>query len=81
MIGVILAADLRALAVIDAFAIGLEPGLVEAAGNRVDAHAERLDDEGMDHVDRRHLQDDRLVDGNHGLVVDRQQSNVAIRPV
>src|SRR5512143_1258737 len=34
--GVILAAQLGALAIIDAFALGLEPSLVDATGYRVD---------------------------------------------
>src|SRR6478752_9642262 len=38
---VVLAAQFRALAVIDALAVRLEPGLVEAAGNGVDLDAER----------------------------------------
>ena len=46
--GVVLAAELRALAVIDAFVRRLEPILVEAAGNGVDLHAEGRDRPGMD---------------------------------
>src|SRR5262249_42307622 len=39
--GVILAAKFGALTVIDAFALRLEPGLVEPAGDCVDLYAER----------------------------------------
>ncbi len=65
------------MAVVDALAIRLEPGLVEAAGHRVDAHAERLNDEGMDDVGRGDLELDDLVDRNHRLVVDREQPEIA----
>ena len=51
--GVILAAQFRALAVVDALARRLEPGLVEPARDRVDLDAERRHREGVDHVRRR----------------------------
>src|SRR5579863_260520 len=60
--GVILAADLGALAVIDALALRLEPGFVVAPRHRVDADAERLDYERMDYVGRSHRDLDDLVD-------------------
>src|SRR4051794_23689679 len=45
-VGMVLAADLRALTVIDALAIRLEPRLVIAPRHRVDARTEGLYDEG-----------------------------------
>src|SRR5687768_4914040 len=47
-VGMVLAAEFRALAVIDAFPGGLEPVLVEAAGYGVDLHAEGRNGPGMD---------------------------------
>jgi hypothetical protein len=47
-VGVVLAAELRALAVVDTFLLDLEPVLVEAAGDGVDLDAEGRDGPGMD---------------------------------
>src|SRR5213593_500126 len=54
--GVILAAQLRALAVVDAFARRLEPGLVDPARDGVDLDAERGHREGVDYF---------VTDGEH----------------
>ena len=42
-VGVILAAELGALAVVDAFLGGLEPVFIQASGNGVDLHAKGLE--------------------------------------
>ena len=77
-VGVVLAADFRALAVIDSVALGLEPGLVQAAGHRVDADAEGRNGEGMDDVGGGDLDADLLADRHDRLVVDGQQPDVAL---
>src|SRR3546814_18410047 len=53
------AAKLRALAVVDARTVGLEPGLVDLARNRVHLHPEGRHDPAVDDVGRshQHLQD------------------------
>ncbi len=71
--GVILAAQLRALAVIDALVRGLEPGLVDAARDRVDLDAERRHGERMDHVRAGGEDAHDLVHRHDHLVVDRQE--------
>src|SRR5208337_5542268 len=60
----------------DAFLQGLEPGLVEAARDRVDLHAERGNREGVDDVLRGDVDFDYLADRHIGRVVDREQANL-----
>ena len=73
------AAELGALAVVDAFAVGQEPGLVQAAGNGVDLEAERGHGEGVDNVGADHLHVDDSADRDDHLVVDRKQPRLRRR--
>ena len=77
-IGVILAANLRALAVIRADALGQEPGFVQAAGHRVDADAESRNGERVDHVGGGDLDADFLADRHDRFIVHREQPDVAL---
>ena len=70
------AAQFGALSVIDALDVGLEPGLVEAARDRVDLDAEGRHGEGMQHVGGGHLDLHDLVHRNDHLVVDREQARL-----
>ena len=73
--GMVLAAQFRALAVIDAFLGRLEPVFIEAAGNGVDLHAEGGNGPGVDDAfgigGHDHLDD--LVDRHDNRDVGRQQ--------
>ncbi len=71
------AAQLRALAVVDALALGLEPGLVEPPRHGVDLDAEGRHGEGVQHVRRGHLHLDHLVDRHDHLVVGGKQARLA----
>ena len=75
-VGVAVAAQLRALAVVDALALGLEPGLVEPPRHGVDLDAEGRHGEGVQHVRRGHLHLDHLVDRHDHLVVGRKQARL-----
>ena len=68
--GVVLAAQLGALAEIDAFLHGLEPGRRDAAGNGIDLGPERGNGPGMDHVAGGDEHVHHLVDRHQDLVVD-----------
>ena len=72
-VGVVLAAELGALAEIDALLIGGEPGIGEAAGDRVHLHAESRDGPGMDHVGAGHQELDHRAHGDHDRIVRGQE--------
>ena len=73
------AAELRALAVVDALALDPEPGLVEPAGDGVDLDAERRHREGVDDVGADHLHADDGADRHDHLVVDGEQARLVGR--
>ena len=66
----VLAAKLGALAVIDAFALGLEPGLVHSARNGVDADAERGNGERMNDVRGCDLDVNDFADRHNRFIID-----------
>ena len=75
-IGMVLAANLGTLAVINALTLGFEPSFVHPARNRVDADAKGRNREGMDHIRRGHLKVDNFPDGHHSFVVDGKLTDI-----
>ena len=75
--GVARAAQFGALAVELAFAVGVEPGLVDLAGNGVDLHAEGGDRPGVDHVGAGGDDAHGLVDRHDDVVVGAEQPRLA----
>src|SRR5215212_10934025 len=76
-VGVAVAAELRALPVEDALLVGLEPGLVEPARDRVQPLSERGYGEVVENVRGRHLEPHDLADGHDHLVVNREEARLA----
>ena len=72
----VLAAKTRALAVINAFLVGLEPGLVHAARHGIHTDTERADREIVDHIGAENLHDNGLACRQHKLVIHCEQSGV-----
>ncbi len=72
----VLAAELGTLAVEQAFALGLEPGLVHAARHGIDLHTEGRHGESVDHVTGGDEETDMLANGNHDFVVDGQKARI-----
>src|SRR4051794_22810119 len=74
----VLAAELGTLAVEQAFALGLEPGLVETARNGIDLDAEGRHCESVNDIGRGggHENANRLVDRQNQLVVDGQKTRI-----
>ena len=76
--GVARAAQFGALAVEHAFAVGLEPGLVDPAGHGVDLHAEGGDRPGVDDVGAGGDDPHGLVDRHDDVVVGAEQPRLAL---
>ncbi len=76
-IGVARAAQFRALAEINAGAIGLEPGAVDAAGHGVHLHAHLRQRPGMDDVGAGGFDFNHLADRHDHFIVDTQKARLA----
>ena len=75
---VLLAAELGALAAIDADLLGPEPGVAHEAGDRVLLDAERRHPPGVDHVVGRDQDAHLLADRHHQRLVDLEQVVLAL---
>src|ERR1019366_9163294 len=75
-IGMVLAANLGTLPIIDALAFGLEPGFVHPARNRVDADAKRENGEGMNDVRGGHLELNDFSNRHNRYVIDRKLADI-----
>src|ERR1700722_13261904 len=71
--GMVLAAQFRALTVINALLVSFEPSLIETAWDRVDLDAEGRHREGMDNVSTGRLNPYDLVHRHDDGVVDAKQ--------
>src|SRR5450631_1910320 len=75
-IGMVFAANFGTLAVIDALALGFEPGFVHPAWNRVDADAKRRDGKRVDHICCRDLNVDNLPNGHDRFVIHGELADI-----
>src|SRR6476660_649077 len=75
--GVITPAQLGALAIEHAGALGSEPGPLQSARDRIEFDAEGRHRPVVDHIDRLHLHHDVLVHRHYQLVVDSEEPRLA----
>src|SRR5690606_28277085 len=72
----ILTAKLRALTVIKAFLVSLEPGFVDTSRNGIHLHAESRDRPRMDHIGSGNKEANRFTDRNHDFVIDGEKTRI-----
>src|SRR5690606_24522943 len=75
--GMVLAAKLGALPVIESLTLGTEPGFVDASRNGVDLDTEGWHRERMDHIAGGHQEAHRRIDGKNHFIVDSEETRIS----